>query len=117
MPSKNKIRGNAFEYEIVELAEAAGLEAQRAWGSDGRSLGETADVDVRVAGLRCQAKRRKEFPKWFKEVILPDDTVDFQAIREDRGKPGFVVIRIDYFLRLLKMATLYGKSEDSGRPS
>lgn len=112
MSAKNKVRGNTFESEIVKLAEAAGLEAQRSWGSDGRSLGLTADVDVRVAGLRCQAKRRKAFPKWFKETILPDDTVDFQAIREDHGKPGYVIMRIDWFFRILKMATLYGKQEE-----
>lgn len=117
MTAKNKTRGNTFEREIVELAQSMGLDAERAWGSDGRAMGETADVDVKVAGMRCQAKRRKAFPKWFAETILPADTVDFQAIRSDGrgGKPGYAVVKLDVFLRLLKMATLYGKSEDGGR--
>lgn len=114
MPAKNKLRGNAFEREIVEMAEKIGLEAQRAWGSDGRALGHEAEVDVLVAGLRCQAKRRKAFPGWFKEVVLPTETVEFQAIREDHGKPGYAVMRLDHFLQLVRMAVLYGKAEDSG---
>lgn len=109
MSHPSKIKGNTFEREVVDLAKQMGLEAERAWGSNGQSLGETADVDVRVAGLRGQAKRRKAFPKWFKEVILPDETVDFQVIREDRMKPGFVIIRLDRFFHILRLAVLYGK--------
>ena len=45
MPSKNKARGNALERKIVKLAEAHGVDARRAWGSDGRSMGYTEDVD------------------------------------------------------------------------
>ena len=45
MPSKNKARGNRFERLVISRAKNAGFEAERAWGSDGKSLGLTHDVD------------------------------------------------------------------------
>ena len=40
MPSKSKAKGNRFERLCVKIATSFGLNAQRAWGSDGRSMGE-----------------------------------------------------------------------------
>ena len=45
MPSKNKARGNRFERLVISRAKDAGFIAERAWGSDGKSLGLTHDVD------------------------------------------------------------------------
>jgi Holliday junction resolvase len=61
-PSKRK--GTGFERELVEQAKAAGLPAKRAWGSDGRSMGEAPDVDIVVAGERFQCKRRASLPRY-----------------------------------------------------
>jgi len=63
-PSRRK--GHRFEREIVQEAEAKGLESERAYASNGRSLGEVEACDVLVTGrdddvmdaLRIQAKRR-----------------------------------------------------------
>ena len=38
MSSPSKRKGNAFERELVNTAKDWGLEAQRAWGSNGQSL-------------------------------------------------------------------------------
>lgn len=93
-PSKQK--GNGFEREIVKLAEQAGLDAKRAWGSNGLSLGFTEDVDCIVAGLRVQAKRRKKLADYLK----PSINVDVQVFREDRGEP-LALLRYTDLLEIL----------------
>ena len=46
MANKEKAKGNRFEKECVKVAEDYGFSATRAWGSDGRSLGQDSEVDV-----------------------------------------------------------------------
>ena len=46
MSIKSKIKGNKFERDCVKLAEEYDIPAVRAWGSDGRSLGYDAEVDI-----------------------------------------------------------------------
>ena len=48
MASKSKAKGNRFEKECVDIAESHGFAAKRAWGSDGRSLGLSPEVDIVV---------------------------------------------------------------------
>ena len=48
MASKSKAKGNRFEYEIVDILNENGLEAKRAYASNGLSLGFTEDVDILV---------------------------------------------------------------------
>ena len=58
-PSKQK--GNRFERLIVDKAHSYGVKGERAWGSNGRSLGMHEEVDVLLEGdLRIQAKCRKK---------------------------------------------------------
>ena len=45
MASKSKAKGNRFERECVDIAESHGFNAKRAWGSDGRSIGMSPEVD------------------------------------------------------------------------
>ena len=97
MTSKNKRRGNDFERELVQAAQANGINAIRAWGSDGRALGMHAEVDLIINGYRIQAKRRKQWPAW----LVPNENVDVQAVRRDRGKP-FIVMPLEMFLDLIK---------------
>lgn len=82
MPAKNKIRGNKLEYEVVNLARSLGFKAKRAWGSDGRSLGLSKEVDVLMGETTIQCKRRKRFPEWLRK----DKEIDWQVVREDRGE-------------------------------
>ena len=51
MSSPSKAKGNRFERLVVKLAKEAGFTAQRAYASDGRSLGEAPDVDCLVEVL------------------------------------------------------------------
>lgn len=97
MPSKNKSRGNTFEYYIVKRAKELHMDAVRAYGSDGRSLGESEKVDVKVGKWRIQAKKRKCLPAYLKI----DEGVDAVVFSTDRKEPQ-VLITLEQFLTLIK---------------
>jgi hypothetical protein len=105
-PSKRK--GNRYEREIVEEAEANGLEAERAYASDGRSLGEAEECDVLIRGneamitdaVRVQAKRRKNIAQY----LTPPEGADVNVIRENYGD-SLAVVPLSMFLELLREAT------------
>lgn len=97
MSHPSKTKGNGFERELVTFAKSSGLDAERAYASDGRALGEASGVDVIVERIRIQAKRRKSLPLWLQ---IPDGA-DAVAIREDRGEP-LVLLRYFDLLDLLK---------------
>lgn len=103
MPSKNKIRGNALEREIVEAFTKKGMKAKRAWGSNGQALGEHEEVDVLIdyskvedvaKPLKIQAKRKKKLPDWMGFT----KHVDAVCVREDRGKI-YIMFELDEFLK------------------
>jgi len=103
-PSRRK--GDRFEYEVVHDFQAAGIDARRAFGSNGESLttadGErcNSDVDVLVAGrIRAQLKRRRSIASY----LQPPPDVDIAVVREDRGE-SLVVMRLRDFMRLLHAA-------------
>lgn len=89
MTSKSKRKGNQFEYECVsaleELFKSFSPNVQRAFGSDGRSLGESTDCDLKVEFPRnkfiVQCKRRRDLPKWFLQK-----NSDILVTRRDRGR-------------------------------
>jgi hypothetical protein len=103
MPHPSKRKGNRFERSVVKAAEQAGLEAERAFASDGRSLGETEATDVLVRHpeakvsdcTRLQCKRRASVASY-----LQDDDADVTVIREDYGDP-LAVVPLDVLFRLL----------------
>lgn len=105
MPHSSKRKGKRYEREIVHDAEAKGLEAERAYASDGRSLGEAEECDVLIRGranmvtdaVRVQAKRRKSIAQY----LSPPEGADVTAIREDRGE-SLVVVPLSDYLDLLK---------------
>ena len=96
-PKNNKARGFNFEREIVNRAKAEGLEAVRAWGSNGRSIGEAETVDCKVSGLRIQAKRVKTLAAKYQ---IPDGA-DLVVFREDRGET-FALIPFEDWLTFVK---------------
>ena len=53
MTHRNKVKGNTYERELVNQAKDIGLEAKRAWASDGRSLGLHEEVDLVIDGKNC----------------------------------------------------------------
>jgi hypothetical protein len=97
MPNKSKAKGNRFEREIVEAIELHEVKAVRAWGSNGKALGEHEEVDILIDNeIKVQAKVRKVLPKWIK----PSEHVDIQVIKEDRGKIYVVQELNDWLVNL-----------------
>ena len=56
MPNKSKQKGNRFEREVVRICKEKGIKSQRAWGSNGMSLGMHEEVDLTINDLKIQAK-------------------------------------------------------------
>jgi len=96
MSSPSKRKGNAFERELVDNAKDWGFKSVRAWGSNGRAMGEHEEVDLKIEEYLVQAKRRKTLPKYLK-----CEHTDLVAFREDRGKTYFLMEQ-DVFLTILK---------------
>ena len=83
MPSPSKAKGNRFEREIVDKAKDRGLKySQRAWGSNGMSLGEHPEVDCLIDGYKVQAKVRKKLPAY----LIPSKEVDAVVFKQDSGE-------------------------------
>jgi Holliday junction resolvase len=96
MSSPSKIKGNTFEREVVNQAKEFGLKSIRAYASNGKSLGEAEDVDVKIEWLLGQCKRRKRIAQWLK----PPESCDIALVREDRGET-YVIIEYGNFLEML----------------
>lgn len=50
MPSRSKQKGNRFEREVVNIAKERQIGAERAYASNGLSLGHTEEVDAVLDG-------------------------------------------------------------------
>ena len=96
MPSKNKARGNRLERLVVNEAKDAGIYAVRAYASNGLSLGEAEDVDVKIGKYKGQCKMRKKIASFMK----PPESCDIALIKEDR-EDTLVVIRYQDFLNMM----------------
>jgi len=97
MSHPSKAKGNGFERELVDKAKAEGLEAKRAYASNGLALGQAETVDLMIGTCRVQAKRRKKIAADFKVPVGADVVV----FREDRGDT-FVLMTLEDFLARLK---------------
>ena len=97
----NRDRGNRYERELVNEFKDAGVPAERTWGSDGRSRGLIAEVDLILEtkqGVKYgQAKRKKRIPAY----LEPVDGIDIQVIRADRSE-SLVGMRISDYIALIK---------------
>tara|TARA_R100000742_G_C4258856_1_gene76696 strand:- start:611 stop:982 length:372 start_codon:yes stop_codon:yes gene_type:complete len=100
--SASKRKGNGYERELVKQAEASGLEAKRAWGSDGRSMGMHEEVDCLINGQKVQAKRRKSIAKFLK----PTEHVDVVVFREDGGTSLVLIDWFDWLDQQKEMANM-----------
>lgn len=96
---RNKERGYELEAEVVHAAKARGLQAQRAWGSNGRALGLPQEVDVvintGVGDVWIQCKRKKRVA----EYLVPSGEAHIQVVRADRQQ-ALAVIPLDLLLSL-----------------
>lgn len=96
MGNTNRRRGHDFERELVNIAEEEGFQTQRAYNSQGSSLGEVEECDVKIDGWRIDCKRRKSIAQY---LSIPEG-VEVKAIREDYGDP-LVLMSFDQFLELI----------------
>ena len=108
MANKEKAKGNRFEKECVKVAEDYGFSATRAWGSDGRSLGQDSEVDVVIEYLlspeisqemKVHCKVRKNIAQY----LLPPKSCDITLIKQDRGEI-YATIRYKDLLELIQLA-------------
>ncbi len=92
-----RLKGHRFEREIVNMALASQIPAQRAWDSNGEALGLSAGVDCVIGGRKVQAKRLASVPGW----LIPEDCIDAVAFRPDYGE-AMVCLSYADWLDLLK---------------
>ena len=93
----SKRKGTTGERDAVNTAKAAGIPAERAYASNGRSLGHTEPVDALIGTYRTQIKRRAKIASY----ITPPQGTDMTLIREDHGE-WLAVIPYTTLLQLLK---------------
>ena len=96
MAHPSKVKGNKFERDVVNKAKEFGLDSKRAYASNGESLGMHAEVDLLIKDYKIQAKIRKSIASY----LLPNENVDAQVIRQDRGE-AYVVLRLEDWIKTL----------------
>lgn len=100
MSSPSKAKGNRAEKKVVDMLKASGIEdAQRAWGSNGRAMGQHEEVDVLANGCRIQVKARKALPAIIRDALT--EHVDAAVLYQDRTDP-VVVLRMDDFVQIVQ---------------
>lgn len=103
MPHPSKRKGDRGERMVVAAASQAALEAIRARGSDGRSLGHAETVDVLAGGARIQVKTRSSVAAYLEP---PDGTDVLALVQSRRGSSPrmLAVVRLEDLLRLIGRA-------------
>ena len=96
MAHPSKVKGNKFERDVVNKAKEFGLESKRAYASNGESLGMHAEVDLIIEDYKIKAKIRKSIASY----LVPNENVDAQVIREDRGE-AYIVLRLEDWLEVI----------------
>jgi len=94
---KSKAKGNRIEREVVNIFKENGYECQRAWGSNGRAMGEHEEVDVKAIiknkKFTIQVKGRKAIADYLKPNT---EIVNAQVLKEDRKQPYIVMVLQDF---------------------
>ena len=93
----SKVKGNKFERDVVNKPKEFGLDSKRAYASNGESLGMHAEVDLIIKDYKIQAKIRKSIASY----LLPNENVDAQVIRQDRGD-AYIVLRLEDWLKQIQ---------------
>ena len=84
MGAKSRTKGRAAEQELVKLAKSYGLTAERTWQNASSNDPLIRNVDVVIAGRKCQSKRVRKLPQFLRE-LLPEGC-DMGFVREDDGE-------------------------------
>jgi len=106
-PSKQK--GNRLEREVVKVVQDAGFVGERAYASNGKSLGLEEDVDVKMTGHYVHPIDKTKFERSFSiqcksrktiaNYIKPPESCNFTILKEDRGE----LLAVIPFKELLKL--------------
>ena len=102
-----KKKGYRNEVECVTVAEKHGLKAVRAFGSDGRAIGERSDIDVVIRNpvlekddkfkiIRLQAKSRSKISKF-----LNLGNADIKTLRENKNPDFDCVVNFNWLMECL----------------
>ena len=106
-PNPSKQKGNRLERAVVNALKEHEVKATRSWGSDGRSLGLSPEVDIIIEYLlnkelsrtmKVQCKVRKNIAQY----LLPPDDCDITLLKEDRGEI-YATIRYKDLLELIQL--------------
>lgn len=98
MPSPSKAKGNRAERKLVDLFRDRGVDAKRAWGSNGQAIGCHEEVDVLANGCKIQVKARKKLPAIITEALT--EHVDAAVLYADR-QPPVVIMKMHDFAQLV----------------
>ena len=94
-------KGKFYEWQLVQKFKDKGMQAERAWNSDGKSLGKHHEVDILVQHegreYLIQAKRRKKISTF----LTPSKEVDFHIMKGDR-ESDIVAMSLPTLFRLLE---------------
>ena len=82
--ARSRTKGKQGEREIVTLAKSYGLSSERTWQNASSNDPLIRNVDVVIAGRKCQSKRVKKLPRFLRE-LLPEGC-DMGFVREDDGE-------------------------------
>jgi hypothetical protein len=105
MGAMSRSKGKRGEREVVALARAAGLDAQRTWETAQSRDARERRCDVRIAGRPFQVKRQRDGFAGLYDALRD---VDGAFVRAD-GREWLVVLCAERFLELLK-----GNKEKAG---
>ncbi len=101
MANSQKNKGYRFEKQCVDMFNDNGIEAKRAYGSNGLALGLTNDVDIKVdhkgKSYAMQCKVRKKLGNIFK----PNENNFAQIVKQDYDEP-YITMRFADFIDLIK---------------
>jgi hypothetical protein len=103
MSSSSKAKGTGYEREFLEKLANGGIEdAERTWGSDGRSRGLHREVDVVIRGsVYVQNKRPSSVPGY----LFPKDKGHIKVLTERSTGDEYAIVWLDpYYIRLLNTA-------------
>lgn len=110
-PSARK--GKGYEREVVEKLGTASIDAERTWGSDGRSRGLDEEVDLVVHDvLHFQLKRPADVPSY----LYPKGPSAASIITDEKEETDYAVLWLKpHVMRLFQLETISPSVETSSR--
>lgn len=113
MSSSSYQKGTGYERELCDKLASMDIEADRTWGSDGRSRGLDKKVDMVVReSLHWQLKRIKEIPNY----LYPEDKNHVKLIKEEEIDQNWIVLWVfPQYINLLRKRLITPDVEEYSR--